>query len=210
MQIIESPVYGETGIQLQLWTCDLLWRPVGVQVRFVAVRHPTRGNMILMATDTHLSAREIIELYGYRFKIEVSFKSALHVLGAFLYHFWMKNMTPITKKAKDQYMHHKSQDYRDAVRRKLDAYHRFIQMGLIAQGIMCALATTVPELVLGAFGSYFRTIRPGIAPSEAMVAISLQNTLPYLFADNFSEPILTKFLREKLDLQQIKGKGLAA
>jgi hypothetical protein len=26
MQIIESPVYGETGIQLQLWTCDLLWR----------------------------------------------------------------------------------------------------------------------------------------------------------------------------------------
>lgn len=166
--------------------------------------------MILMSTDLSLTPSQVIELYGYRFKIEVSFKSALHVVGAFLYHFWMKDMTPISKKGKDQYMHHKSPDYRDAVRRKRDAYHRFIQLGLIAQGIMCVLATTVPELVLGAFGSYFRTIRPGIAPSEAMVAISLQNTLPNLFTDNFSEPILTKFLREKLDLRQTRAKGLAA
>jgi hypothetical protein len=210
MQTIPSPVYGEADVQLRVRAITLLWRPVGILVQFVAVAHPTRGNIILMSTDLDLSPSEVIQLYGYRFKIEVSFKSALHVVGAFLYHFWMKNMTPITKKGKDQYMHHKSPDYRDAVRRKLDAYHRFIQLGLIAQGIMCVLATTVPELVFGSFGSYFRTIRPGIAPSEAMVAIALQNTLPHLFADNFFEPILTKFLREKLDLSQTKGKGLAA
>lgn len=210
MQVIESPVYGETGVQLRLWTCDLLWRPVGILVRFVAVAHPTRGKMILMATDTELSPKEIIELYGYRFKIEVSFKSALHVLGAFLYHFWMKNMTPITKKAKDQYMHHKSQDYRDAVRRKLDAYHRFIQLGLIAQGIMCALATTVPHLIFASFGSYFRTIRPGIVPSEAMVAISLQNNLPYLLGDNAPDPILAKFILERLDWEQVQTKRFIA
>ena len=171
---------------------------------------PLKGKMILMSTDRFLTPSQVIELYGYRFRSEVSFKSALHVVGAFLYHFWMKDMTPITKKGKDQYMHHKSPAYRDVVRRKLDAYHRFIQLGLIAQGIMCVLATTVPELVFASFGSYFRTIRTGIAPSEAMVAISLQNTLPNLFADNFPEPILTKFLREKLDLRQKKAKGLAA
>lgn len=210
MQTIPSPVYGETDIQLRIRAVNLLWRPVGILVLFVAVAHPSRGNVILMSTDLSLTPRQTIELYGYRFKIEVSFKSALHVEGAFLYHFWMKNMKPITKKGKDQYMHHKPQAYRDAVRRKRDAYHRFIQLGLIAQGILCALATTVPELVFASFGSYFRTIRPGIAPSEAMVAISLQNTLPHLFADNFSEPILTKFLRQKLDLSQTKAKGLAA
>ena len=210
MQTISSPVYGETDVQLHIRAINLLWRPVGILVQFIAVAHPTRGKMILMSTDLSLTPSQVIELYGYRFKIEVSFKSALHVVGAFLYHFWMKDMTPISKKGKDQYMHHKSPDYRDAVRRKRDAYHRFIQLGLIAQGIMCVLATTVPELVLGAFGSYFRTIRPGIAPSEAMVAISLQNTLPNLFTDNFSEPILTKFLREKLDLRQTRAKGLAA
>lgn len=210
MQTIPSPVYGEADVQLCIWTINLLWRPVGIPVQFVAIAHPSRGKVILMSTDLSLSPTQIIELYGYRFKIEVSFKSALHVVGAFLYHFWMKNMTPITKKAKDQYMHHKSPAYRDAVRRKLDAYHRFMQLGLIAQGIMCVLATTVPELVFSSFGSYFRTIRPGIAPSVAMVAISLQNTLPHLFADNFSDPILTKFLCERLDLTQTKAKGLVA
>jgi len=210
MQTIQSPVYGEANVQLRIWTLDLLWRPVGILVRFVAVAHPSRGKIILMSTDLFLTASQIIELYGYRFKIEVSFKSALHVVGAFLYHFWMKDMKPITKKAKDQYMHRKSSAYRDDVRRKLNAYHRFIQLGLIAQGILCVLATTAPELVFGSFGSYFRTIRPGIAPSEAMVAISLQNTLQHLFADNFSDPILTKFIREKLDVNQTKTKRLVA
>lgn len=210
MQVIQSPVYGETDVQLRIWASTMLWRPVGVLVQFVAVDHPSRGKMILMSSDLALAPSQVIEIYGLRFKIEVSFKSALHVVGAFLYHFWMKDMTPITKKGKDQYMHHKPSSYRDAVKRKLDSYHRFIQLGLTAQGIMCVLATTVPELVMSAFGSYFRTIRPGIAPSEAMVAIALQNSLPHLFADSFSEPILTKFMLEKLDLQQTKAKGLAA
>jgi len=210
MQEIKSPVYGEVDVKLSIWMCDLLWRPVGKIVRFVAVAHPTRGKMILMATDLTLGAREIIELYGYRFKIEVNFKAALHVVGAFLYHFWMAKMKPITKKAKNQYLHRKSEAYRDAVRRKLDAYHRFIQLGLIAQGIMCVLATTVPELVYKSFGSYFRTIRPGIAPSEAMVAISLQNTLIYLLADNSPAPILAKFIQERLDLEQAQAKRFVA
>lgn len=210
MQTIPSPVYGETDVQLRIRAVNLLWRPVGIRVQFIAVIHPSRGKLILMSTDLSLTPSQIIELYGYRFKIEVSFKSALHVVGAFLYHFWMKSMKPITKKGKDQYMHRKSPAYRDAVRRKLDAYHRFIQLGLIAQGLLCVLATTVPERVFASFGSYFRTIRPGIAPSEAMVAISLQNTLPHLFADTFSEPILTKFLRERLDLNQAKARRIAA
>ena len=34
-----------------------------------------------------------------------------------------------------QHLHHKSQTYRDAVRRKLGAYHCHIQLGLIAQGL---------------------------------------------------------------------------
>jgi len=38
----------------------------------------------------------------------------------------------------------------------------------------------------------------------------LRGNLAHLFADSFSDPILTKFLREKLDLNQTKGKGLAA
>ena len=209
MQTLESPVYGEAGVDLRVWSRDLLWRPVGILVRFVAVAHPTRGRLILMTTDLTLAPVDVIRLYGYRFKIEVSFKSALHVVGAFLYHFWMKTMTPITRRAKDQYLHRKPAAYRDAVRRKLAAYHRFIQLGLIAQGIMLALATTVPQLVWASFGSWLRTIRPGIAPSEATVACALQNALPHFLADNSPAPDLAKFIQQRLDLSKTKARRLA-
>ncbi len=71
---------------------DLLWRPAGQLVRFVAVIHPTRGSCLLMCTDTSLAAIEIIRLYGLRFKTEHTFKQAVRLIGSFNYHFWMSDM----------------------------------------------------------------------------------------------------------------------
>jgi len=209
-QLLPSPVYGESGVELCVWTADLLWRPVGLLVRFVAVLHPTRGRIILMTTDLAMAPLDLIRLYGYRFKIEVSFKSALRVVGAYLYHFWMADMVSITRKARDQYLHRKTDSYRDAVRRKLAAYHRFIQLGLTAQGIMLALATTVPQLVWKSFGSWLRTLRTGIVPSESVVACALRNSLPHFLTDNAVDPDLAKFIQEKLDLENTNARRLAA
>ena len=72
-----SPVYGENKLIIQYRIRDLLWRPAGRLVRFVAVVHPTRGSCLLMCTDTSLEAIEIIRLYGLRFKIELTFKQAV-------------------------------------------------------------------------------------------------------------------------------------
>jgi hypothetical protein len=36
----------------------------------------------------NVPALQIIELYGYRFKVEVTFKSLKHTIGSFFYHFW--------------------------------------------------------------------------------------------------------------------------
>jgi hypothetical protein len=201
----QSPIYGEKDIILRYRVADLLWRPVGILVRFVIVRHPTRGSIFLMSTDLNLAALEIIELYGLRFKIEVSFKQALRVIGTFAYRFWMAAMTPIGRKSGDQHLHRKTADYRDGTRRKLDAYHRHIQLGLIAQGLLHILAATVPDLIWRSFGSWIRTIRPGLAPSEQVTAIALRNTLPQFLADGEKAPILTKFLLQRIDMARTEG-----
>ena len=75
MQQVPSPVYGECNVTLRYRVRDLLWRPAGRLVRFVAIIHP-KGACILMCTDTSLSAVDIVRLYGLRFKIEHSFKRA--------------------------------------------------------------------------------------------------------------------------------------
>ena len=100
--------------------------------------------------------------YPLILKIEVSFKQALRVIGAYAYHFWMAAMTPLRRVSGNQYLHRKSADYRNAVRRKIAAYHRHIQLGLIAQGLLQILSATKPSLVWQSFGSWIRTIRPGL------------------------------------------------
>jgi len=210
LQEAASPVYGEKGVTIRFHVADLLWRPVGILVRFVAVEHPRRGTILLMSTDLNLAPLEIIRMYGLRFKIEVSFKQSLRVIGTYAYHFWMKAMTPLRRVSGNQHLHHKTKAYRDGVRRKIAAYHRHIQLGLIAQGLLQILAATMPKSIWRSFGSWIRTIRPGLAPSEQVAAIALRHTLPELLAGSAKTAILTKFLRDRIDLERTEGSRLVA
>ena len=210
LQEAPSPVYGEKGVVLKFRAADLLWRPVGILVRFVVVLHPQRGAILLMCTDLTLSPLDITRLYGLRFKIEGSFKPALRGIGAYAYHFWMAAMTPLRRVRGNQYLHRKSADYRNAVRRKIAAYHRHIQLGLIAQGLLQILSAIKPNLVWQSFGSWIRAVRQGLAPSEQVVSIALRNTFPEFLASAAKTVILVKFLRDRLDLSRTEGTSLAA
>jgi hypothetical protein len=75
-------------------------------------------------------------------------------------------------------MHRESQTYRDAVRRKMNAYHLHVQLGCIAQGLLQHLALNYTAEVWRQFRSWLRTMNPALPPSELVVACALRATLP--------------------------------
>lgn len=201
-QSAQSPVYGESNLMIHYLSMDLLWRPVGQLVRFVWVKHPTRGRLILLSTDLSMDPLSIVALYGYRFKIEVAFKQALHTIGAYAYHFWMKAMTPRPCKSGNQYLPNKHQSYRKAVHRKIAAYHRYVQLGCVAQGLLQHLSLHYHDAVWGNFRSWLRTMNPSLPPSEAVVTQAMRNTLPEFLSVSTPDPIFAKLIDNQIDFSQ--------
>jgi len=196
---IPSPVYAEKAVTLKVRQVKLYWKPAAALVNFVLVEHPKRGRIMLMSTDLDLELSEIIRLYGLRFKIEFGFKQASQVVGAYDYHFWMMDMTPQQRWGGDQYLHRKSEEYREHIRRKMHAYHVHLFVGVVAQGLMQYLSACHTERIWRSFGSWLRTIREGIPPSERIVAMALRNCLPHFLVDSDSEHNLAKFILNNQD-----------
>ena len=166
-----------------------------------------------MPADVHrplLDAVEIIRLYGLRFKIEYSFKQAVHRIGTFAYHFWMQDMKPLARRNGDQYLHRESLEYRNAVKRKIHAYHVFMQAAIVCQGLLHYLAVVFPQQVWGAFGSWLRTIRPGIPPSELVVANALRQSLPEFLLNAAPGNSFAKFVIGRQDTNRMEAFRLAS
>jgi hypothetical protein len=205
-----SPVYGEDDTQIRYFSIDLLWRPAGRLVRLVFVRHPSRGRILLMASDTSLDPLQVIALYGYRFKIEAGFRQALRTLGSYAYHFWMLEMTPLSRRSGDQYLHMKPERYRRMVRRKMAAYHCYVQLGCVAQGLLQHLSLNFRAKVWGSFRSWLRTMKPREPPSEAVVAQALRDTLPEFLLAPPSDFNFDIFIADQLDVARCPFLRLAA
>jgi hypothetical protein len=163
-----------------------------------------------MSTDLTLCAQDIIKIYGLRFKIEHMFRQAVRLIGSLSYHFWMRDMKPLRYRNGNQYLHRESDDYRNKVRRKIHAYHVFMQAGIIAQGLLQYLSVEFPTLVWESFGSWLRTIRPGIPPSELVVGHVMRETISDFLVNCAKSNSLAKFIVARQDTDNLRLFRLAS
>jgi hypothetical protein len=159
---------------------DLLWRPVKGIIRFVLVKNGSTP-FILMCADLSVPALQIIELYGYRFKVEVTFKSLKHTIGSFFYHFWTAVLPKFSRKTTEtdlgQITHPKDKEKIVATAKAIEV---FVFLGCVAMGILQMIALHYPTTVWNSFTGWLRTRKSGVTSVE-IVRVSLQEEVLWNF-----------------------------
>lgn len=114
-------------------------------------------------------------------------------------------MAPRKRKSKAPQLQFAPAEFKVKVAKKLHAYHLFIQLGFIAQGIMQYLSIFHYQNVWSSFGAWLRTIRDVTLPSEKVVATALTRTYMQFIIDDSNASIFKKFLRKRIHITQLEG-----
>jgi hypothetical protein len=151
---------------------DLLWGSGLYQLlRFVLVKYEGK-KVILVCTNLAFSAEQILRLYGYRFKIEVTFRTLKQLLHAFSYHFWsvcMPRLNRFAKKGeKDPLTEVKNKKERAQILRALSATERYVMMNLIAVGLLELLALKYSNILEKSCFCWLRTSFQKIVTEASM------------------------------------------
>ncbi len=208
LTFVKAPMPGNSNMMIEYCVIQLIWRPLGGLAQFVFVRHPEKGLGVAMSTDLTAAPLDIILIYSLRFKIEVLFKQAVHQVGVFMYRFWLKIMLPRKRGSGDQVLQFAPAYFKEKVVKKIYAYHVFIQLGFIAQGLMQYLSIHCYQSVWKSFGTWLRTIRDNTLPSEKVVSLAMSHTYIEFLIDGTKDAIFDKFLQQRIDISQLRPSGL--
>jgi hypothetical protein len=200
-QPVKVTIYGKEET-VSCLCLDLLWgQGLYQELRFVLVKQGDRHS-ILVSTDLSLEATEIITLYGYRFKIECTFREMKQVIGAFGYRFWSRSMPKLKRYLRKGEPHPLEQvnDETDRmrIRQTLQAIEGFVMCSVIATGLIQLIALRFSGRTPALFLRYLRTPSKAIV-SEATVVAHLRQSIFRLFAQNSQLPV-TQIIRSKQDL----------
>lgn len=193
--------YGGKTERIQYFCKDLLWgKKFYHELRFVFVR---RGGAltILVSTNINFSPERIIKLYGYRFKIEVTFRAMKQLIKGFFSHFWSKSMPELNKYAPKGSPDplETLTDKKDRIRiiKSLKALESHALFGCIAIGMLQMIALIFSNKIEGGF-RWLRTKSNEIA-SEATVADYLRKTIYWMFQHCPQAPIIDIITRKQLN-----------
>jgi hypothetical protein len=190
-------LYGQlTTVYYQCF--EFHWDCPETAVLFVLSQQPNGKRLILLSSDLTLSGPEVIAAYGLRFKIEVAFRTLIHLLGGFAYRFWLQAMTTAATWPTQLNL----ADYPPAIQArilaKVEAFERFINLNAIALGILQILALEFPTQIWSHFPRWFRTLPKHGYPSERIAQLALQHHAERLFLKSPSTLLLPKFIAAKL------------
>jgi hypothetical protein len=180
---------------------DLLWGSgLYILMRFVLVKSGDK-KLILVSTNLSFTPDKILCLYGYRFKIEVTFRTLKQLLGAFSYHFWsmsMPRLNRFTKKGeKDPLLEVKSKNERARILEAFSAIERYVMMELIANGILQLLSLKYSSILEKSSFCWLRTISSKVV-SEATMCRFLRKDFFLQFHKMLHLPIL-QIIHSKLE-----------
>lgn len=187
-------VYGKMQ-EVRYLSRELLWHDI--VVRFVLSIMPDGSRAIISCSDLSLTDAQIIVAYGWRQKIEVSFKSMVHTLCAFGYHFWLQRMKKRKRGMGNQYLHRADEAIRRQILRKIEAYERFVNIAGIALGVLQVVGVRYADAIWQKFPVWFRTLPRHGFPSELVVRLTLQHELHQIFLQEGQPLEIQKILADK-------------
>ncbi|UOF92258.1 transposase [Fodinisporobacter ferrooxydans] len=159
-QTAQVAIYGKDEAVPYL-CLDLLWgQGLYQKLRFVLVQLGDQLS-ILVSTDLTLEATDIIRLYGYRFKIECTFREMKQAIGGFSYHYCSKSMSKLKRYLKKGEIHPLEQVTNEKdqtnIRLTVKAIEGYVMCSCIAMGLLQLLAVKYSHRVPARFFRYLRT-----------------------------------------------------
>jgi hypothetical protein len=181
---------------------DLLWGAgLFYLMRFILVKCGDT-KLILVCTNVSFTPLQILRLYGYRFKIEVTFRTLKQLLGAFCYHFWSASMPKLKrfckKGEKDPLLEVKTEKERTRIVKTFAAIERYVMMALIANGILQLLSLKYSSIVEKSGFCWLRTLS-GSVVSEATMSRFLRRNFIMQFHKQTHLAIL-QIIRSRMEL----------
>jgi hypothetical protein len=177
------PLHPERTVKL--YQRDLYWGEDSFFLRFVWGIDQGR-KFILMSSDLSLTSLEILKFYGLRFQIEFGFRVLKHIIGGFGYRFWSSLCRP-KKSTSTQDLKVIDEEHEIAIIEKsvekLKVIERFVNLAIIAQGVLSYLAMTKDKWVwdIHRASSWLRSYSSSI-PSDETVQRTLQSQLLTTFS----------------------------